>query len=183
MKHSVHENEVNNLMSEGLQDLQENHDPHLSRFNAVKSLKMAVNLGSSQDTSFFYTLVEYTPLHLRKPLLHCLFHLVMIGKTFPTQEFLQFGDKCTPGEEWQDNCRWCMCEDDGTPSCGKISCNFGSVPGMARRKRRSPYPIPTVSKPKRGCTPGSRWKDECDNNCFCNERGVAICTEKGCIRH
>ncbi|XP_042235032.1 von Willebrand factor-like [Homarus americanus] len=37
-------------------------------------------------------------------------------------------------------------------------------------------PVPAVGM----CVPGSRWMNEC-NWCFCNDKGVGACTEKGCF--
>jgi hypothetical protein len=45
--------------------------------------------------------------------------------------------------------------------------------GMARR--------PTTQSPNQAqCTPGTRWKEHC-NNCWCTETGFAACTLRGCL--
>ncbi|XP_043213549.1 kielin/chordin-like protein isoform X2 [Amphibalanus amphitrite] len=76
---------------------------------------------------------------------------------------LQSGDSCSnEGSRWKQDCNECDC-----------------VSGVVRCTRRL---CPTgVQHDKYGkCQLNTRWVDECDNQCYCTDRGVPSCTLREC---
>ncbi|KAG0713081.1 hypothetical protein GWK47_016990 [Chionoecetes opilio] len=95
-----------------------------------------------------------------------------------TKRLCRRGEKdlpvCQGNPIWRKDCNRCHCHN-GTAVCTSKYCG-----PMASQTRTAVRPPGLVSKDKRVCEDGSRWRVDC-NWCSCRG-GVALCTLKGCLR-
>lgn len=107
---------------------------------------------------------------------------------------------CEPGTRWKQDCNSCWCSEDGFAACTLMAClsfnnNLHAVSNRHNKQTMfkstgSPNSIPEEvdqhnrirrsenTSPK--CTPGTRWKEDC-NNCWCSDNGFAACTLMACL--
>lgn len=90
---------------------------------------------------------------------------------------------CTPGEHFRDECNRCTCRNDGkTAKCTLRLCTPELESLTDRRKRSDLYSLRHIdtSAPDFSCTPGEKFRDDC-NRCTCTADGKAAkCTLKLC---
>ncbi|XP_055595115.1 pacifastin-like protease inhibitor cvp4 [Uranotaenia lowii] len=89
--------------------------------------------------------------------------------------------QCKAGTTFKsaDGCNDCFCTDNGIAACTQKFC----FPKQKRDADKEELPVVKVAPydPSFTCTPGSRFKYEC-NTCFCHNDGkTAACTFKYCI--
>ncbi|XP_055591446.1 serine protease inhibitor I/II-like [Uranotaenia lowii] len=82
---------------------------------------------------------------------------------------------CEPGSDFMKNCNSCRCDPDGkSASCTLMACGRCGTIANAEDPESAEY---LGFHPDFRCTPGSTFKDKCNNTCYCHRSGTtAACT-------
>jgi hypothetical protein len=87
--------------------------------------------------------------------------------------------KCEPNTAFShpDGCNTCTCDSFGkTNGCTRMMCSFSAKSAADDIKD---LPNLNTSAPDFKCTPGMRFRDDC-NLCRCSDNGMAACTDMAC---